>query len=457
MSISQQKSQTMSISYLNRYKQREKLQVINLNNTKKTGISNYIVDKKFMPQLLVDDILTNHMTAFYDGQFFFCYKNGVYVSGGEAIFKKIAKNLLGLEVKKSFIEEALYLAKIQAAILDLREINPNDGLINVLNGLLNWRTGELMPHTPERISTIQYPIHYSPSDRNEIVIRFLESIVSLETIDTLCEIIGYCLIPTTKYEKAFMFTGTGANGKSTFINMLTQFLGRQNVSNIELQDLENHKFKVAELKDKSLNTFADISHRALVKSSVFKSVVSGDRLTAERKNKDPFEFTPFAKLIFSANELPKSSDLTDGFFRRILILPFENKFTVANADVNLLEKLTTPSALSTLLNLSIEGLHRLTKQNGFTESEQTILALRKYKKDTDNVANFLEECCILDASCNFSTKKLFEEYQVWCQESGLKPLGKIRFNNHLQAKYGLTKKRFKNEKSECWIGIEMRN
>lgn len=364
--------------------------------------------------------------------------------------------LLGFKARKGYIEEALYFSELDAYIQGKNQINPNDGLINVRNGLLNWRSGELKPHSSERISTIQYPVFYNPYARDEAVINFLKSIVNVETVDILCEIIGYCLIPTTKYEKAFMFTGTGANGKSTFINMLTRFLGRENVSNIELQDLEHHKFKVAELQDKSLNTFADISHRALMKSSIFKSVVSGDRLTAERKNIDPFEFTPFAKLIFSANEMPKTSDLTDGFFRRLLVIPFENKFTPDKADVNLLEKLTTTSALSTLLNLAIDGLLRLERNKRFTESEQTITALAQYKIGNDNVAIFVDECCVLDEMKTHSSKDLYAQYKEWSVDSGLLPLGKIKFNSRIEKNYGLTKKRFKGEKSEHWLGIGMK-
>ncbi|WP_336772658.1 DNA primase family protein [Paenibacillus sp. MMO-58] len=457
MLLNQQKSTSFPVGYLQGYKKPMNYKSRSSNSSIKTGISNYIVDKQFKPQMLAEDILANYMTAYYDGQILYCYKDGVYIPGGEMVFKKIAHDLLGIDVKKNCIEEALYLAKIQATLSDRNMINPDDGLLNIRNGLLNWRTGKIVPHSKDRISTVQYPIIYEPYVRNESVENFLYSIVSAETVDTLTEIIGYCLLPNTKYEKAFMFTGTGANGKSTFINMLTSFLGRENVSNIELQDLENHKFKVAELKDKSLNTFADISHRGLVKSSIFKSVVSGDRLTAERKNKDPFEFTPFAKLIFSANELPKSSDFTDGFFRRLLIIPFENKFTPGKADVNLLEKITSPNALSALLNLALEGLLRLDLYNKFTETDQTIAALQKYRKDTDNVANFMDECCLLDECNTYGTKKMYEEYQKWSHESGLFPLGKIKFNNRLETQYGLTKKRFKGEKSERWIGISVRS
>lgn len=407
----------------------------------------------FEPVVMGEDLVKDFVKVFFDGNLTYYYQDGLYFKQGEKYLSKLIQGLMQTKARQSRIREVLSWIQ-NHTYTESSKINANDGLINVKNGLLNARTGELLPHNPERLSTIQLDVEYDPDANDENVMEFLKSILPEDTIDTVLEMIGYCLVPTTRYEKAFMLTGTGANGKSTFINMITAMIGKDNISNIPLQDLESNRFKSAQLNGKLLNTFADIPHIALDKSSVFKSLVSGDRISAEFKGKDSFDFKPFAKLIFSANEIPSSRDTTDGFFRRWIIIPFPNQFTSDKADVRLIDKLTTPQAKSTLLNLAIEALKCLEQNGKFTENETTKEMLEQYKRDTDNVVTFVEESCTFGEEFTYSRNDLFKEYIAWCNESGLKHLGKIKFNKRIEEKYKLKHKRPTGE-PHVWLGITM--
>ncbi|MGD6831410.1 DNA primase family protein [Sutcliffiella halmapala] len=409
---------------------------------------------RFMPSWLAKDIHSSFSRFFNDGRILFRYKDGKYINDGETYFRSLSQELLMDESKRGRIEEALYWLKNETVSDEGSVLNKHDGLINVKNGLVNYKTGEIVSHTDDRISTVQFPVTYDPEANDEVVMKFLESVLPSDTIETMLELIGYCLVPTTKYEKAFMFSGTGANGKSTFVNMLSTLLGKENVSNVPLQDLENNRFKSAQLYGKMANIFADIAPTALDKSSVFKSIVSGDSISAEYKGKDSFDFRPFAKLIFSANELPATRDITDGFFRRWIIIPFPNQFKKNEADPNLIHKLTTPEAQSTLLNYAIQGLNRLEANGHFTESETIHNLLNDYKKESDSVSTFIEEKCDLGAwgECT-STKELFEVYEKWCVQMGYQIIKKRDFNKRLEGEYKLNKTRKFRSSSESWEGI----
>jgi putative DNA primase/helicase len=454
---------------LEQLEEKEKSKVVNINRSSK-GRNNKKGKNKDVEQFFDDNgnfqpvwlakYIRKNVHLINDGQFLYRYDNGVYKADGERYVRKLAQSLLQSKSRKSRIEETLYWLKNDSLVNKDKINRIQDEVINITNGNFFWREGDLYEHTPKFLSTIQLPVEYEPYANDPIVMDFVKSIVPDDTVDTVFEMIGYCLLPHTRYEKAFMLTGRGANGKSTLINMITALIGKQNVSNVALQELEENRFKLAELDGKLLNTFADLPQSALRKSSNFKLIVSGDRVNAERKNKDPFDFSPFAKMIFSANEIPKSSDVTEGFFRRWIIVPFPNKFEGKNRDTSLIDKLTTPKALSTLLNLSIEGLKRLEENNGFTQNESTKKMLEQYRKETDNVGAFINECCVLDNDTKYSIKDMYRAYERFCDANGYKTKNNSDFNKLLKEKCGLDHyKRVRTDRGleYCWIGITLKD
>lgn len=407
------------------------------DNTEKDATIDYFDGKKFIPSRLGNDIIKK-LKMIFDGTQLYLYQNGVYRGTGEMIVRREAMMKLGERFKKSYVLETIYYVET-ATYKEVDDVNKDDRFINVKNGLLDWRTGELKPHDPNIFTTIQLPVEYNPAARCPNIKHFFETTVPHDTIHMLLEWFGYCMIPSTRYQKALMLSGSGNNGKSIFIDLFQRFIGTDNISNIPLQDLEHNRFKLAQLYGKLANVFADIPATALDKSSIFKTVVSGDRVSAEFKGRDSFDFKPFSRLMFSANELPRSADLSHGFFRRWLIVPFPYKFGEGGlpADVNLLDKITTDKELSGLLNLAVAGLRRLNQQKSFTENETTSKAMEDYKREIDNVASFIDEMCTTGEGRYIEKQKLYNAYDRWCFDSGYKTLGKIKFFQRLESKVNI--------------------
>ena len=144
------------------------------------------------------------------------------------------------------------------------------------------------------------------------------------------EMVGYTLYRKNTMQSCFILTGEGSNGKSTMLNCIKRLLGKSNYTSLEIRELED-TFKPAELYGKLMNCGDDISPKFLENSSVFKKCVTGESFIIQRKYAQPFELECYATQIFSANELPPSKDKSDGFLRRIIIIPFNARFKSTDA------------------------------------------------------------------------------------------------------------------------------
>lgn len=417
------------------------------DNPKKTGRSSantdftdlgevidspYFEGKRFVPKFLADE-LTAEVQLVFDGNSLYRYQEGIYRAIHDFEIRVMARERLNKHFRKSYADETIHYIKVDC-YRPIKDSEPDTRYLNVLNGLLDWKEGKLLPHDPERFSTIQLPILFDPDATAPKIEKFIRDVVPEDTIPMIYEWFGYSVIPSTQYQKAVMLTGSGSNGKSKFIELYEKFLGTDNISNVPLQDLEGNRFKLAQIYGKLANTFADIPAKSLEKSSVFKTVVSGDRTSAEFKGRDSFDFKPFARLMFSANELPRSADLSEGFFRRWLIIPFPHKFGPGGktGDPDIMDKLLQPQELSGLLNLAIDGLRRLHLNKDFSSNETTETSRADYRREIDNVATFVEECCILDAKMHVSKFDLYSAYCDWCHESGYRPIGKVKYYKRVE-------------------------
>jgi putative DNA primase/helicase len=220
--------------------------------------------------------------------------------------------------------------------------------------------------------------------------------------------------------------------------------------------LDEDRFATAELYGRMANIVADLDARALRSSSVFKSITGGDLLQAERKFRPAFSFYPYARLIYSANEVPPTPDSSDAFFRRWLILPFERSFK-GRADRELLKKLTTPAELSGLLNRSLEALPDLKARGSFSETETTRQAGERFRVDADSVAGFLDERVTVEIDGRAIKSELFAAYRSWCTENNRQPLSAVRFNRRLQADVPAGQLDLRTvQGAEVWVGLRLR-
>jgi putative DNA primase/helicase len=265
------------------------------------------------------------------------------------------------------------------------------------------------------------------------------------------EIFGYCLIPETKAQMSFLFYGPGSTGKSTLLNVLIHMLNKENVSSVPMQNLSD-RFRVADLFGKLANIVADLPTKGIEDTGIFKAIVSGDLIHAERKFQEAFSFRPFARLIFSCNNLPGSNDRTNGFYRRLIVIPFNNIVPEEKRDPHLENKLCQEA--DGILKWAFEGLNRLIKNDyKFSENESTKNLLEEYKKNNSNVLSFVEDVCEFDSEASESKAKVYFTYRHYCQNNGFRFLGKKKFNEELKSISGVSDGRSSTER--FWKGIKL--
>lgn len=388
---------------------------------------------KFKPGVLARHLSENSST-FFVAQSFFNYENGVYKQIDELQACKLVKsNLIDDYSTMNNILDSIGQWKIDIG-KNINELNPNPFIINFKNGLYDVKNESLSEHSEDYISTVQIQANYNLEAKCPKFIKFLERSIDPEDILTIQELLGYLLIPVNRGRKAFLIVGPAHSGKSTLLAVIQEvLLGKENVSNIEWQCLSD-RFKTAELFNKLANVFADLPTTIIENNSMFKSITGDDYITGEKKNKDPFSFKPFARLIFSCNEIPHSySDRTNAFYSRLHIIRFIETIPEKERDAHLIEKIK--DEVDGIVAWALEGLSRLIKEKyEFTESKKSKLAVEAYKQECSSVLSFVEECCVLTESSTTELSRLFECYCNYVDASKLKPVSKIRFNKELKDK-----------------------
>ena len=363
----------------------------------------------------------NYPIEFYNGQLYL-YNNGLYAPNISKIETVMIRKLPKLKSAQR-VEVLKYLELICAE----KTKPPQPLWVNTLGGIVDIEHERLFSHSESIFSINQIPTYYNPGSYDKDVDKFLTSVSGGDQAirDLLEELIGYCLINDCRLQKAFILVGAGANGKSVFLKMLMNFLGKENVSSIPLEEL-NGKFESAELVGKLANIGDDISSELLSDSSMFKKLVTGDTITAQRKFQNPFQFNNIAKLVFSANALPPVSDKSYGLQRRLVIIPFNQCFNPDDEgfDRNIVNKLITPSAKMYLLDLGIRAIKRALDNNDFTTSSQVQELLSDFAKENNNCLQWLETNANLD---EIEVNDAYKNYCMFCLSNGTKPYKKQRF------------------------------
>lgn len=383
------------------------------------------------------------------GQQLYTFDSGCYRPGERQVQQHVVE-LLGGAWSKRKADEIVSFLRIMSPELWPR---PPLETLNVANGLLTVETRKLAPHDAAHLSPVQIAGRFDPDAGCPAIEAFLQSTIP-DLIGLFFEIVGYLLTPDTRLQKAIMFNGPGGTGKSVAANLVRALLGAENVSSVALHQLEEDRFATADLYGRLANVFADLDARALRSSSIFKSATGGDVLRAERKHREPFTFTPYARMLFSANEAPPTSDNSDAFFDRWLIVPFHERHRgTSHQDVDLLSRLTTPEELSGLLNHALVALDRLRRQHGFTRVASSEKAGERFRIDADSAAGFCEERCALDREGRVAKPELFAAYRAWCDANNRRPLGAQRFNRRLDELHHLDQASSKGR--DYWLGIEL--
>ena len=369
------------------------------------------------------------------------YQDGIYING----YKHIEQTMIDMipNLKKTQRREVLDYMELIA-----EEVTPSDArYIAFKNGIYDLVTDTLLPYSPEYVITNRIPWDYIPDAQSELAERTLNKLACDDPsiVALLQECIGYCFYRRNELGKAFILTGDKSNGKSTFLDVIKYMLGDENISALDLKELGD-RFSTSMMFGKLANLGDDIGDDFLsgTQVSTFKKIVTGNRIKAERKGQDPFEFNPYIKMLFSANDIPRMKDKTGAVLRRLVIIPFNATFTVNDPDFDpyIKYKLVEQGSIEYLIRVGIEGLRRVIQQNHFTQSERVDREIKEYEEENNPIAGFIEDQG-LDMIENQLTADVYKRYQVFCADNSLTPMSNIVFSKQINKRLGLTVKQRK--------------
>lgn len=383
----------------------------------------------------------------------YVYEDGYYQESDNTILAKMIELYPSITQKQR--NEVLTYIKI---VTHVEEASQSDYWLNVKNGRLDLRNRKLHPHDPKYVDFERINASYDPTVKDAAVDTILRRVFCNddELLELFKEIIGYSLLKNTRFQMAFFMTGTGSNGKSTILGMVKNMFGLKNTASLSLTDMED-KFKVAELENKLINIGDDISNTPIKDTGKFKKLVSGEGVMVERKNQRPFELINYATFWFSANKMPNFGDKSDGMQRRISILPFNAKFNPKDTDYDpdIADKVMTDTAMSYLLNLAIDGIHKLRAKGRFTQPRLVVEANEGYKVESSSVLQWFDDTGYAPITLETKTTQYwYERYKQWCFDAGYaKPFSRRQFVSELGAKYDLISSRKRTGQGADSTGI----
>ncbi len=395
------------------------------HNAIKENIEAFFEDKKFAHHKFSKYITQKYHVISLDNALHL-YHDGIYVHDEHKIKQHIINEIPTL--KQNQIRETLEYIRLIAPVKE----HASAFFIPVLNGVYDFNNQELIPHSPDIIVTAKFNASYNPKAKSDIVNQALLTIADedVEVVQLFTEIFGYLLFKQNFLDKSFLLVGPGGNGKSTLLNMMANFVGEDNVSSVSLPGL-SERFNLAELHNKLLNAGDDIPIQSIKDASNFKKLSTGERITAERKGQDPFQFRNYAKLVFSANAIPRWFENSNGIFDRLVLVPLNAQLrNNPKRDPFLEQKVTTDEARSHLLNLAIKALGQLLHRRHFTIPAVSSQKMEEFKEDNDPMISFMNDVEIEGRT----TAEVYTDYQQWCEVEGFKyPLTRRQFTTSLQS------------------------
>lgn len=360
------------------------------------------------------------------------------MTGGKALEKSIdekseqafAEYMMALVYKTfvmkrrdmKYITSALQAAK-PMLLRDIKDFDSQEFLLNTPATTYDLRTGTSAEHSADDLITKVTAV--SPTDENIDI--WLDAVNSFfcgdsELIDYVQQIVGLAAIGKVYMEALIISYGEGRNGKSTFWNTIARVLGSYSGS-ISADALtvgckRNVKPEMAELKGKRLVIAAELEEGMRLNTSVVKQLCSTDEVSAEKKYRDPFRYTPTHTLVLYTNHLPRVGANDEGTWRRLIVIPFNAKIE-GKADIKNYADYLAEKAGGAVLSWIIEGAKKVIERDFKLPIPQCVSdAINHYRENNDWLSMFIEDCCEVDPSYTQKSGELYQEYRAYCARTG---------------------------------------
>ena len=419
------------INIINKYILKDKLSDSEINTiTRDEAFKSEVFydGKTFLFDKFAKYLVSEYNIVIINGQIHI-YNNGIYDYAQKIIEQKMIEKIPSL--KSQTRNEILKYIYLIAEEKKQSEAN----YIAFKNGIYDLSTDEMIPYTPDIILTNRIEHNYNKDAYNDLTDKTLNklSVNDKQIRSLLEECIGYTFLRRNELGKAFILTGDKSNGKSTFLDLIAHILGDKNISALDLRELGD-RFSTSMLFGKLANIGDDIGDEFMQGSavSIFKKIVTGNRIKAEQKGKDPFEFNPYIKLLFSANDMPRMRDKTGAVLRRLVMIPFNATFSKNDEDYDpfIKYKLIKEDSIEYLIKLGVDGLKRVLENNEFTRSDKVIDTLKEYEEENNPILGFISEETEGNI-VNQSVQDVYLRYSLFCSQNQLQALSKIAFSKQI--------------------------
>lgn len=317
----------------------------------------------------------------------------------------------------------------------LVDFDADDMQLGVANGVINLQTCTLMPATPTLLVSKRSPVDYIASATCPVFMHFLE-VVQPDPLmrQFLQRWAGYCLTGSVQEQKLAFLYGTGANGKSVFVELLAWLLGEYS-SKIATEMLMHHQRSpqgaspdIVALKGRRFVYANETEEGKRLAESRVKEMTGGDSLTGRALYGSSITFQPSHKLVIVGNHRPEITDNSYGMWRRVLLVPFEVTIAEAQRDPHLLDKLKAEG--SGILNWALDGL-RLWKTGGLNVPKKIEAATSAYRDENDIIGEWIAEHCNSFVGCSVHKSEAYKAYHTWALNNGHHPLAQVRLTRRL--------------------------
>ncbi len=341
------------------------------------------------------------------------------------------------------------------------KLDADPWLLNVANGTLNLRTGELHPHRPEDLITKLAPVTYDPKAKCPAWDKFLDRAMgsNAELISYLQRMVGYALTGTVREHVLGFFFGGGANGKSTFLGIIQEMLGDYAVQAprglLFTSKTPQHETQFTTLFGARFAVCPEIDDGAAFDEALVKDLTGGDDITARRMREDHWTFSPTHKLFLAGNHKPRVRGTDEGIWRRIRMIPWTVTIPREDRDPELKEKLR--AELPGILAWAVRGCLEW-QATGLGDPAAVLEATAGYREQSDPLKEFFDLHCVFDPKACVARAILRTEYKTYCEENGAEPLGAKRFAEALHARGvagGKARIRDGSKIRDAWRGVRL--
>lgn len=389
-----------------------------------------------LDKIIADEITANHKLLYNEKISFYEYNGRFWTMRTDTEIAAYITAALGPYSTGSKITSILKVIKSAVVTDKLFNVQP---VINFINGTLEIEPEiNFREHRSTDLCTYCLDYPYNPSIHSQEWHNFLNTVTDNDDkkICLLQELAGYVLFPDNRLQKCAVLIGSGANGKSVFLNVLTRIFGSQNVSNVEMSSL-SQDFQVIQLMNSMLNISAETRTNVAGAESKFKQITAGDEISACYKGKDYITFRPRAKMFLACNEYVKSSDTTEGWTRRFCFVDFPMHFVEnpnpdnpeerpIDRDIEL--KLTATQQLTGIFNWVLNGYIMLRNCGYFSEPDDQKQITEEFKELSNPLIEFAKELHIEKPTTN---ERLYEQYKDWCENCGHHSMARNTFSKRL--------------------------